>query len=274
MAVPHFIKVFDYMYKLMKRNFQAYTRPAVIPKREDIPENSVHWVGHATTVINLGGTIIVTDPVAGNLGFIKRLVKPSLDLKEINADYLLLSHGHMDHLSYSTLIHMNKQAVVIAPKGIKVMLKIIGFRNIVEMTAGESYADALLRIEGISAEHEGNRYPGFGNKDSNSYLISCKGKSVLFAGDTADTAVYKGIKADAAIMPVGCYKPDEFQKMHCSPEQSFYMFKMMDCNLMIPVHYRTYILAQDKDADTIKTLKKLNDGSIEIIDIGQTVTIK
>ncbi len=274
MAVPHLIKVFGYMYQLNKRNFKAYAIPVRSPKKEAVPENSVHWVGHATTVINLEGKIIVTDPVIGNLGFIKRLVKPSLDFREINVDYVLLTHGHMDHLNYSALNRINKNSVIIAPHGIKAGLKLRGFNNIIVLKSGESYEDAFLKIESIRANHKGSRYMYFGYQGSNSYLVTGQEKSVFFAGDTAHTDAYKGLKADVAIMPVGCYKPDDFLKMHCSPEQSFNMFKSMDCKVMIPVHYKTYILAQDDDRETDEVLAKLNDGSIKIIEIGETVVIE
>ena len=79
--------------------------PLLIPSYEPIVTNSIHWVGHATVVINLNGMVIVTDPVTSiNLGQMRRLVKPSLNLASINIDYILLSHGHMDHMNYSTLI--------------------------------------------------------------------------------------------------------------------------------------------------------------------------
>lgn len=273
MKIPHVLKIFYYMYQLSISNLKVYMSQVAVPCCEEIRENSVHWVGHATTVINLNGKIIVTDPVSGNLGFIKRLVRPSIKLKNVDADYLIITHKHMDHLKYTTLLCMNKQATVIAPSGIKSMLKIMGFKNIVEMKADGIYKDAFIEILCIKANHKGNRYPLFGSKQSNSYLISSGGKSILFAGDTSDTTVYKNITADAAIMPVGCYKPDDYLKMHCSPEQSFNMFKMMNCKFMIPIHYKTYILAQDKDKETISILGKLNDGSIKIIDIGQTVSI-
>ena len=51
------------------------------------------------------------------------------------------------------------------------------------------------------------------------------------------------------------------------------MFKMTKAKLMIPIHYKTYILAQDEDNETVDTLKQINDGSIKIIDIGQTVKL-
>jgi L-ascorbate metabolism protein UlaG (beta-lactamase superfamily) len=274
MATPHLIKIFGYMYQLNKRNFKVYKKPVLTPKSEDIIENSIHWVGHATTVINLDGKIIVTDPVMGNLGHIKRLVTSDFNLKNLHIDYLLLTHGHMDHLNYRALRLINKDTIVIIPRGMKTGLKLRGFKNIVLLRAEETYKDADLEIKCIQAKHHGNRYPWIGFRDSNSYLISSKNKSVFFAGDTADTNIYDGLKSDVAIMPVGCYKPDDFLKMHCSPEQSFNMFKRMDCKLMLPIHYKTYILSQDDDSETAITLESLNDGSMKIIDIGQTILIE
>lgn len=267
------VKIVGYMYQLNKRNFKVYRKPRKIPCSEPIVENSIHWVGHATTVINLGGKIFLTDPVAGNLGHIKRLVKPSIDLKRIKADYILITHGHMDHLKYNVIRHLNKDAVFIVPRGVKKTLNMLGFRKVFILRAGEEYKDEFVSVKALAANHNGKRYSCFGYSDSNSYIIDACNKRVLFAGDTAYTDVYKGIKADAAVMPVGCYKPDEFKKMHCSPVQSFKMFKMMDARIMIPIHYKTYILSQENDEDTLKILQNINDGSIKIIDIGQTVKI-
>jgi len=273
MEVPHFLKVFSYMYHLNRRNFKAYKEPVITPQKDAIINNSIHWVGHATTVINLDGKIILTDPVIGNLGFIKRLVKPSIDIKEISVDYLLLTHGHMDHLNNTALRDIDKNVIVIASRGLKTRLKMKGFKNIIVLKPGEIYKDSNIQLECIKAEHRGNRYPGIGFKDCNSYLISNAIKRIFLSADTAYTNAYDGIKADVAIMPVGNYKPDDYLEMHCSPEQSFNMFKMMECNLMIPIHYKTYILAQDEDLETVAILNRINDGSIRIIEIGETVIL-
>jgi len=267
-------KICGYMYELHRRNFKSYFKPILIPSYEPLVTNSVHWVGHATVVINLNGVVIATDPVTSmNLGQMKRLVKPSLNLASINIDYILLSHGHMDHMSYSTLMKINKSAIVIAPKNLNISLKILGFKNRIILSPDEIYSDEHLKIKALKANHDGRRYY-FGTKiDSNSYMIESNTKKIFFAGDTAYTDIYRNLMADIAIMPVGCYKPNEYQKMHCSPEQSFKMFKMTKSKFMIPIHYKTYILAQDDDEVTCDTLERINDGSIKIIDIGQTVKL-
>lgn len=275
MSFTKFAKIFQYMYELHRRNFKSYFKPILTPSCEPVVTNSIHWVGHATVVINLNGKVIVTDPVTSiNLGQIKRLVKPSLNLASINIDYVLLSHGHMDHLNYTTLMKINKSAIVIAPKNLNMCLKILGFKNIILLNHDKMYNDNYMKIKALKANHDGRRYPWGAKAESNSYIIESNSKKILFAGDTAYTDIYKDLIADVAIMPVGCYKPDEFQEMHCSPQQSFKMFKMTKAEFMIPIHYKTYILAQDEDEVTCDTLKTINDGSIKIIDIGQTVKLE
>jgi len=70
-------------------------------------DDYVGWIGHATFLIKLGNTTIITDPVfsknAGPLIFgPKRYVKPALDLNEIpKTDLFLLTHNHYDHHEYS-----------------------------------------------------------------------------------------------------------------------------------------------------------------------------
>jgi L-ascorbate metabolism protein UlaG (beta-lactamase superfamily) len=264
-------KIFGYMYKLHHRNFKTYFKPIITPTCDPIVTNSIHWVGHATVLINLDDKIIVTDPVTSlNLGQIRRLVKPSLNLASINIDYILLSHGHMDHMNYTTLKKLNKNAIIIAPKNLNISLRILRFKNIVLLNHDEIYNDTYIKVKALKANHDGRRYPWGVKVFSNSYIIEGPSKKVFFAGDTAYTNIYENLMADAAIMPVGCYKPDEFQEMHCSPEQSFKMFKMTKSKFMIPIHYKTYILAQDEDEVTCDTLKEINDGSIKIIDIGET----
>lgn len=275
MKTPHIIKIFGYVSELNKRNFKVYLKPVLKPTPEPIVKNSIHWVGHATTIINIEDILILTDPVIVNwLGHLKRLVYPSIDIKSLHSDYVLLSHGHMDHINYESIKKVNKDCIFIVPKPFVKKIEALGFKKVIGIDAKDnSYQDSNIKIKAVVANHDGCR-TSFGKyADSFSYIINRKEKKVFFAGDTAFTKSYTNIEADAAIMPVGCYKPDEFQKMHCTPEQSFQMFKMMKAKIMIPVHYKTFILSQDNDGDTHNTLQKINDGSIKIIDIGQTVNI-
>ena len=272
MKTPKLIKICQYMYHLHRRNFKIYLKPRSIPHTQEVCKNSIHWVGHATTIININNKIIVTDPVTSlYLGQMKRLVNPSINLSKMKIDYILISHGHMDHLDISTLKKIDKSVKIICPRQYKKLLQLTGFKNIFSINEDEKFTDGELTIEAYKANHDGKRYALGRYSLSNSYLIKDKNKSVFFAGDTALTENFKNIKSDIALMPVGCYKPKEFEHMHCNPIQSYEMFKMMDSKLMIPIHYKTYILAQDKDEETIQILNSINRGDIKIIEIGETI---
>lgn len=267
-------KVFDicgYMYQLHKRNFKIYFKPVKTPVNEGIHLNSVHWIGHATTVINLNNNLIATDPVLRkNIGQMKRLIKPSIDLADIKLDYILISHGHMDHLDRGSLKKLNKDAIVITPLKCKKIIKSLGFINIITLDPPNTFKGTSISITALDANHNGNRYNYGKVTSSNAYLIESPTKKVFFPGDTAYTEDFKDIEADVALLPVGCYMPVEFQDMHCSPTQAYKMFKMSKCKTMIPIHYKTFILAQDNDDHTMQTLLNFKDPNIKIIDIGQT----
>jgi N-acyl-phosphatidylethanolamine-hydrolysing phospholipase D len=72
-------------------------------------DDYIAWIGHATFLIKLGETTIITDPVfsnnAGPLVFgPKRYVEPAIELNEIpKTDVFLLTHNHYDHQDISTI---------------------------------------------------------------------------------------------------------------------------------------------------------------------------
>ncbi|WP_294407120.1 MBL fold metallo-hydrolase [uncultured Clostridium sp.] len=260
-----------FLYNLTINNIKEYFKKNSSVKSDEITTNSVNWYGHATIIINLYDKVIITDPVlCSMLGYFKRVVDRPSNMKSLDIDYILLSHGHMDHLHFPSLMKLNKNSVVIAPKGYKRILKLLGFKKVFILHPGDIYKDDFIKITAFEADHDGRRfYLGIDN-ESISYLIERKDKSVFFAGDTALTKNFKGIKCNVALMPVGCYKPDRFSYMHCTPQQSYEMFKMMDSKVMIPIHYKTFIISLEDFKETEDTLLKINDDSIKMINIGET----
>jgi hypothetical protein len=115
--------------KIVKENLEKF-------KDDDY----IAWIGHATFLIKLGETTIITDPVfsnnAGPLIFgPKRYVEPAIQLKEIpKTDVFLLTHNHYDHQDMSTirgfpykdakvLLHLN---LVNISKDTKMLTKLTG----------------------------------------------------------------------------------------------------------------------------------------------------
>lgn len=267
-----FFKNIGFLSQMTFRNLCAIPKKRRDCHSDTLEINSALWLGHATVLLNINGITILTDPVLCNyLGYMKRLVKVPINITDYHVDYILLSHGHTDHIHFPSLRKVNKDAVVIVPTVYKRLVKHLGFKNVYKISPGETFEDDNLKIESIEAIHDGRRFYIGNFTESNSYLIKCKDKTVFYAGDTAYTENFNNIKSDIALMPVGCYTPERFSVMHCSPEESFKMFKKMDSPVMLPIHYRTFIISLDNEKRTLEKLKELNDGSIKIADIGQRV---
>lgn len=267
----NFFKNTVFLSRLVYNNIREYFKKRETVSSDAIHENSLNWYGHATVIININNKNIITDPVLGNrVGFFKRVAEKPYNALDIKFDYILLSHGHMDHLDFNSLRKLNKDAIVIVPKGYNKILRALGFKKVFTLRHNGIYEDEYLKITSFPANHDGRRFYLGIDDESNSYLIESSHKKVFFAGDTAYIDNYKGIQCDVAIMPVGCYKPERFTYMHCTPEEGYKMFKTMSSKAMIPVHYKTFKISLEDFSETYSRLKKLNDPDIKIIDIGET----
>ena len=104
--------------------------------------NYILWIGHASFLINLDGTIILTDPIfskrASPVGIFgpKRLIPPALNITDLpKIDLVTISHNHYDHLDINSLVKISKKnpdAQFLVPKGDKKILTKRGIENVSE----------------------------------------------------------------------------------------------------------------------------------------------
>ncbi len=223
------------------------------------------WLGHATALLRLGRTTVLTDPVLSDragvdigpvrLGRKRSSALPEdLDAALPPVDVVLLSHAHLDHWDRRTLerfAHRHTTAVI--PRGTRRLLP-RGFGAVVELASDQDVEIADQHITAIEPEHWGARFLWDSHRGCNAYLLEPEGPEhnrALFVGDSAHTDVFDVLAdrhpldpsrfprsgVDLALMGIGGYHLEEH---HATPEQVADMARRMNASLLMPIHHATF----------------------------------
>ena len=226
-------------------------------------EDYVAWIGHATFLIKLGQTTIITDPIfsknAGPLIFgPKRYTKPALKLNEIpKTDVFLLTHNHYDHQDMMTIRRFPfKNAKVLLPLKLGKYFTRNGYEDVNEMDwYDEIKINRNLKISFLPAVHWSKRSLTDTNKTLwGNFLIEYKGKKILFGCDTGVGNIYKEIgkkygPIDITFINIGAYNfypimPNRDKSVyHTNPEEALEVAKNLKSKKVIGMHWGTFVLS-------------------------------
>lgn len=254
------------------------------PPRRDEPGDptaalAVLWVGHATTLIQLGDAYVLTDPVftetVGTLS--RRLVAPGLAPDKLpHVDATIVSHRHFDHLSRDTFeLVGDKVGTVFTPVGARDDIP-FGPYKVHELAWGESAEVNGVRITAMRVVHDGGRVMDAGDHPAafTGYVIEHDGLTVYFGGDTSyDPTIFTEVRAafpaiDLAILPIGPIAPaDVMLEHHMDPEQALLAFTELGARVMVPIHFSTFVNSYDKAGDCEGAL----DEAVAKTDLGDSV---
>jgi N-acyl-phosphatidylethanolamine-hydrolysing phospholipase D len=223
-------------------------------------DDYIAWIGHATYLIKLGGTTIITDPVfsknAGPLIFgPDRFTEPALKLNEIpKIDLFLLTHNHYDHQDMGTIRRFPfKDAKVLLPLKLKKYFTPYRFKDVNEMDWYDKIKiNDNLKVTFLPAVHWSKRSLTDTNKTLwGNFLIEYKGKKILFACDTGYGNIYKELgekygPIDLTMINIGAYnfKP-MFDKSiyHTTPEEALNVAQDLKSKKVIGMHWGTFVLS-------------------------------
>ncbi len=240
------------------------------------------WLGHASVLINLQGSWIITDPVLfdrigppeafDNAFGIRRITRLPLEPDRLPAiGTILISHAHYDHLDLPSLKFLaSKNSLVVAPANTTRLLKDFS-STVIELDWQAGKQRYLKRPDGVEitafrVEHYGFFPLGKRKAPSgfNGYLIEKNGIRIVFLGDTsfqrhrnAQGFLLKnpqavdwskkldGRRNDLCIIPIG---DSYYRKNHISPAEAITIAEAMRCDNILPIHYNTFILTPPNKA--------------------------
>jgi L-ascorbate metabolism protein UlaG (beta-lactamase superfamily) len=195
------------------------------------------WLGHATVLIELGGAVVITDPVLrARVAHLRR--RGSAPRAPPRVDVVLVSHLHRDHLDLRSVALLDDAAPIVVPRGGARALRRVR-RDVRELSAGQELDLAGVRIRAVPAVHDGRRSPLSRPVEALGYVVEAR-RRVYFAGDTARfDAMAELTDLDAALVPIAGWGP-RLGPGHMGPEDAAGAVALMRPRLVVPIHWGTF----------------------------------
>jgi L-ascorbate metabolism protein UlaG (beta-lactamase superfamily) len=194
---------------------------------------------HACFSIAVGDTELLIDPfLTGN-----ELADVTAD--QVRADYILVSHGHGDHVGDTVAIAQRTGAMTISNFEIQSWLMAQGVEKAHPLHIGGGFDFPFGRVK-LTIAHHGSALPdgSYGGNPAG-FLLTLEGKKIYHACDTGlfyDMKLIGEEELDVAILPIG----DNFTM---GPDDALRAVKLLTPKVVIPIHYDTFdVIKQDPHA--------------------------
>ncbi len=224
----------------------------------------ISYLGHSCFSITINGKILLFDPFISPNPLAK-----AIKLDEIKADYILISHGHYDHIADAVSLANQTNAKIISNHEICVWLENQGLTNLLAMNIGGKTKLEFGSVKCVVATHSSSLPDGSYAGNPMGFVVESTEGNFYYAGDTALTYDMKLIgeyrKIDFAFLPIG----DNFTM---SADNAIIASEFISCNNIIGMHFNTFPPIK---IDTIAAQQRFEIAGkkLMILEIGETISL-
>ena len=197
------------------------------------------YYGQSTIEIVANGKTLLFDPFITPNELAKHI-----DVNSLKPDYILVSHGHGDHVADLITVQKNSGAKVICIAEIAGWLGKQGITNVHGMNIGGGFNFDFGRVKMVNAVHSSALPDGSNGGNPAGFVIYSEDKAIYFAGDTALTYDMKLLEDENlswAILPIG----DNYTM---GADDAIKAAAFVNCKNVIGIHYDSFpVIKIDKE---------------------------
>ena len=219
------------------------------------------WFGHGTWQISLPEHTILLDPFFDD--------NPSSPIKaaEVDADFILISHGHFDHIADAAAVANRTNATVVAIYEVAQWLAQNGeVKETIGMNIGGGVQLPFGHVKMTPALHSSQLPDGSYGGEPAGFVLTLNGKRIYFACDTglfSDMTLIGTRGIDLAVLPIG----DLFTM---GPDDSIEAIKLLRPKRVAPAHFNTWPpIEQDSDAWALRVKQETDSDPVVLNPGGQ-----
>lgn len=223
----------------------------------------ITYYGHSCFGIEVAGKKLLVDPfISGNPK------AAHVDLENLKADYILITHAHQDHVLDTEAIAIRNGAVVVSNWEITQYYSRKGIQTH-PMNHGGSWQFDFGKVKYVTAIHSSSFPDGTYGGNPGGFVIEGEHKNIYIAGDTALTNDMKLIplrtKLDLAILPIG-------SNFTMDVDDAIIASDFVECDKVIGAHYDTFgYIEIDHEEAKRKFFDKGKD--LMLLEIGESIEI-
>jgi len=223
------------------------------------------YYGHSCFSVAIQDKILLFDPFIT----LNDLANTVIDVDAIKADFILISHGHQDHIADCVRIATRTGAKVICNVEIEAWLYRQQVTNIHAISTGGKWNFGIFTVKCTVAHHSSGLPDGSYGGNPMGFIITSQEGNFYYSGDTALTLdmqlIPKWAKLNFAVLPIGDnFTMDAADAATCA--------RMIDCNTVVGAHYNTFGVIQIDRQKAIQTFEAAGI-TLKLVNIGDTIIL-